>query len=202
MTFEEACSLLDISPDDDLDIEQLERNYIHKLNSVPHKRDRINEACEYLINVYDEVYGVKESGRKEQKLKIWQYIVMLIISIFVTNAIKVHIGTRKDTASRDFLFSYIYQLKRQSDFAAFDYWLGVRIPQSGLTLQQLNEKLLQEAREYSWKISKRPSLGRQAGYYVALKNDIEKLYRAFKEDGIYYQPSFVSGNLDILLRGF
>ena len=34
------------------------------------------------------------------------------------------------------------------------------------------------------------------------KNYIEKLYKAFKEDGIYYQPSFVSGNLDILLRGF
>ena len=133
-------------------------------------------------------------------------IVALFAIVLAANAVKVYIGEHRDTAGQEAFYAYIHTLKRQNDFAAFDYWLGLAILNTGKTAQQLNLELKQHANDYSRKMSKRPSLGRKVGYYVALKNDVEKLYRAFRTEGFSYTSiSYTSGrtnNLDQMLAVF
>ena len=93
--------------------------------------------------------------------------------------VKFFIGNNKDKASRENFYAYIRQIKQQSDFVSFDYWLGVAIENTGRTVQQINSELREQAREYSRKMARRPSLGMEAGYYASLRNDVEKLYNAF-----------------------
>ena len=128
-------------------------------------------------------------------------IALFIITALVVSAVKVYIGDHRDDTAREAFHSYVQTLKQQGDFAAFDYWLGLTIRNTGKTVQQFNSELRQQANDYSRKMSKRPSMGRKAGYYVALKNDVEKLYRAFRAEGFTY-TSGRTNNLDQILSGF
>ena len=70
MTAEEACEYLGISLDDDkLDISKIEENYTARLSECgddPEKTAKLEEACNVLIEVYDELYGGTK-GSKEEK---------------------------------------------------------------------------------------------------------------------------------------
>ena len=70
MTPEEACEYLGISLDDEeLDINKLEKNYIAKLSECgdnAEKKAKIEEACNILIELYDELYG-ETKGNNEDK---------------------------------------------------------------------------------------------------------------------------------------
>lgn len=129
-------------------------------------------------------------------------ILILCVVAFAVSATKAWIGSIRDTNSRENFHAYIRQLKQQRDFTSFDYWLGLSINNSGKTVQMINSGLKEEAREYSRKMSKRLSLGKEAGYYASLRNDVEKLYNAFKNSEFYYEPDFPTNNLDRLLVGF
>ena len=64
MTPEEACGYLDISLDaEDLDLEQIERNYEAKLSAQKDMNERVKleEAYKYLLELYEELYGQEEA---------------------------------------------------------------------------------------------------------------------------------------------
>ena len=96
MTIEEACALLDISPDKDLDLNILERNYDKKiagLDSASLDRERIDEACKYLLNIYDELSTSEQDTQKSNSFlnritfSIVAIITICLILFFVLNKI-------------------------------------------------------------------------------------------------------------------
>ena len=103
-----------------------------------------------------------------KKRKIFLAILGLLVSSLLASTVKFFIGNNKDKASRENFYAYIRQIKQQSDFVSFDYWLGVAIENTGRTVQQINSELREQAREYSRKMARRPSLGMEAGYYASL----------------------------------
>ena len=83
MTLEEACSLLGISPDEDLDINQLEENYDRKVVGLtPQERKRIDEACEYLLKVYDDIYGSEKFDSRSRDATFMK-LAVLMAGVFV-----------------------------------------------------------------------------------------------------------------------
>ena len=103
-----------------------------------------------------------------KKRKIFLAILGLLVSSLLASTVKFFIGNNKDKASRENFYAYIRQIKQQSDFVSFDYWLGVAIENTSRTVQQINSELREQAREYSRKMARRPSLGMEAGYYASL----------------------------------
>ena len=83
MTLEEACSLLGISPDEDLDINQLEENYDRKVVGLtPQERKCIDEACEYLLKVYDDIYGSEKFDSRSRDATFMK-LAVLMAGVFV-----------------------------------------------------------------------------------------------------------------------
>ena len=69
MTPEEACEYLGISLDGELDINIIERNYTAKLSECgddAEQRAKIEDACNALIEIYDELYGNAKSNTVEK----------------------------------------------------------------------------------------------------------------------------------------
>lgn len=93
MTLEEACLYLGISPDDDdLDLDQMERNYNAKRSiydlkrfnpDTPEYREarriraEIEEAHEYMLDVYEQLYGEDDSETENHEDKFMKLAVLM-----------------------------------------------------------------------------------------------------------------------------
>ena len=180
MTLEEACALLDISPDEDLDIDQLEENYNAKTaNLAPGSREhkRIDEACEYLIDVYDEIYSVKENAKKTNVFLIALTISMTMIAaasllgVMYFMYIRPPVSNNSPDKNYEKLLNEIENLKNKSQ----DHIVANNTPKS-------------DTRDYADLIEKiMPSIvfiltskGTGSGFFVSANGDILTNYHVIK----------------------
>ena len=87
MTPEEACEYLGISLDEELDINTIEKNYKAKLSECgddAEQRAKIEEACNVLIEVYDEFYGKSEGNTVVKKHEgLLMKLAVLMAGVFL-----------------------------------------------------------------------------------------------------------------------
>ena len=108
MTPDEACIYLGISPDDeDLDIEQIERNYetktaiydprrfnpdTHEYREAKRMRANVEEAYEYLREAYYEIYGQEEEETPEEPQPVRKSNTLLKLALAMTAITAMTLG--------------------------------------------------------------------------------------------------------------